>query len=105
MSESVHAPPPSQAAEPDPEVPADRHADRSHGRPGHAAPTTRRMPGRGAIGTCSPGPFVGPASTFGRLYAGQLSAERAKTRVAAAVLRTSQPARTGRLRAASVEEL
>ena len=35
MAKSVHAP--RQAAEPDPEVPAERHADRSHGRPGHAA--------------------------------------------------------------------
>jgi dihydrofolate reductase len=35
LSPTMH--PTRQAAEPDPEVPADRHADRSHGRPGHAA--------------------------------------------------------------------
>jgi dihydrofolate reductase len=35
LSPTMH--PTRQAAEPDPEAPADRHADRSHGRPGHAA--------------------------------------------------------------------
>ena len=56
----------------------------------------------GAIGTCSPGPCVGPASRFGGLCAGQFTAERVKTRMAAAVMRIAQPARTSRLRAASV---
>ena len=57
---------------------------------------------RGAIGTCSPGPCAGPASRFGGLCAGQFTAERVKTRMAAAVMRVAQPARTSRLRAASV---
>jgi hypothetical protein len=35
VSPTMH--PTREAAEPDPEAPADRHADRSHGRPGHAA--------------------------------------------------------------------
>ena len=56
----------------------------------------------GAIGMCSPGPCVGPASRFGGLCAGQLTAERVKMRMAAAVMRIAQPARTSRLRAASV---
>jgi hypothetical protein len=55
-----------------------------------------------AIGTCSPGPCVGPASRFGWLCAGQFTAERVKTRMAVAVMRTAQPARTSRLRAAAV---
>jgi hypothetical protein len=45
---------PRQAAEPDPEVPADRHADRSHGpalsfymgSPHHASPDAERLPSR-----------------------------------------------------------
>ena len=56
----------------------------------------------GAIGTCSPGPCVGLAGRFGGLCAGQFTAERVKTRMAAAVVRIAQPARTSRLRAASV---
>ena len=56
----------------------------------------------GAIGSCSPGPCAGPASRFGWLCAGQFTAERVKTRMAAAVMRIAQPARTSRLRAASV---
>jgi hypothetical protein len=51
---------------------------------------------------CSPGPRIGPASRFGWLCAGQFTAERVKTRMAAAVMRIAQPTRTSRLRAASV---
>jgi hypothetical protein len=48
------------------------------------------------------GPVRGPASRFGGLCAGQFTAERVKTRMAAAVMSIAQPARTSRLRAASV---
>jgi len=43
---------------------------------------------------CSPGPCVGPASGFGAVCAGQFTAERVKMRMAAAVMRIAQPART-----------
>ncbi len=42
------------------------------------------------------------ARSFGWRCAGQFTAERVKTRIAAAVMRIAQPARTSRLRAASV---
>ena len=70
-----------------------------HGLPGAAPACLVR---RGAIGTCSPGPRVGPAEQVRGLCAGQFTAERVKTRMAAAVMRIAQPARTSRLRAASV---
>jgi len=44
----------------------------------------------GAIGCCSLGPCVGPASRFGWPYAGQFTAERVKTRMAAAVMSIAQ---------------
>jgi hypothetical protein len=44
----------------------------------------------------------GPTGKFGWLCAGQFTAERVKTRMAAAVARVAQPARTSRLRAAPV---
>ncbi len=62
----------------------------------------RHLLHRGAIGTCSPGLCAGLASRFGGLCAGQFTAERVKTRMAAVVIRVAQPARTSRLRAASV---
>jgi hypothetical protein len=57
---------------------------------------------RGAVGTCPPGPCAGLADRFGWVCGGQFTAERVKTRMAAAVMRVAQPARTSRLRAASV---
>jgi hypothetical protein len=48
------------------------------------------------------GPVCGPGEQVRELCAGQFTAERVKTRMAAAVMRIAQPARTSRLRAASV---
>jgi hypothetical protein len=48
------------------------------------------------------GPVCGPGGLVRGLCAGQFTAERVKTRMAAAVMRIAQPARTSRLRAASV---
>ena len=48
------------------------------------------------------GPVRGPGEQVRGLCAGQFTAERVKTRMAAVVMRVAQPARTSRLRAASV---
>jgi hypothetical protein len=48
------------------------------------------------------GPVRGPGEQVRGRCAGQVTAERVKTRMAAAVMRIAQPARTSRLRAASV---
>ena len=48
------------------------------------------------------GPVCGPGEQVWGLCAGQLTAEWVKTRMAAAVVRVAQPARTSMLRAASV---
>ena len=49
------------------------------------------------------GPMRGPGGQVrGAVCAGQFTAERVKTRMAAAVMRMAQPARTSRLRVASV---
>ena len=47
------------------------------------------------------GPVRGPGEQVRGVCAGQFTAERVKTRMAAAVMRIAQPARTSRLRAAS----
>lgn len=48
------------------------------------------------------GPMRGPGEQVRGAVCGQFTAERVKTRMAAAVMRIAQPARTSRLRAASV---
>jgi len=71
---------------------------------GLQASTPLRLRRKGsAIGTCSPPQAQAWARRAGSgLYSGQFTAERVKTRMAAAVMRIAQPARTSRLRAASV---